>query len=521
MASTPTVNIPSVNSSIDSLKMAEGSPGGFAGAGGAKNVNFLSQLEHMMVAVKKEANSLESMKLKIKDMDELKNKLVDAKSRLTAAESENQQLRRLVKDSDDQNIAIRNDMQRLNDIYHAERTKLTEAQQAITRLEQEISGIKREKEFFSSEAAKVPELKSALKTAKTQLSASAKNSSEEKLQLETKFAEVSKKCSLLEKANEDSSRHLSNMQSELNAGKTRIQELELEVLTETEKVNREKALRAVAQDRYLMSTEDLRLQVQRLPVSVLKHEERIDGLKNELQKLKSLATSKTNELHLSLAEAKKLQEKLELGSQAYTTQITTLQTSLQDTTNKLNELHRNNTSLKQKYASKVNEVDVATKECAEIKTLYKQLQQTAQQREQEAAQAIKGLNLQSEDYGFKLQSVTAQLEALQQQTKVSLLIIFSLPFLPLVAHSIIFSFIAVFTNHGRESRLCVWLSKLTDFVLSSFSCFCRVSRASTGKNWRSWKIPNLSYWKKSIVSPRSVCLYVKDLVIDLVRYCYM
>ena len=418
MASTPTVNIPSVNSSIDSLKMAEGSPGGFAGAGGAKNVNFLSQLEHMMVAVKKEANSLESMKLKIKDMEELKNKLTDAKSRLTAAESENQQLRRLVKDSDDQNVAIRNDMQRLNDIYHAERTKLTEAQQVITRLEQEISGIKREKEFFSSEAAKVPELKSALKTAKTQLSATAKNNSEEKLQLETKCAEVTKKCSLLEKANEDSSRHLSNMQSDLNASKTRIQELELEVLTETEKVNREKALRAVAQDRYLMSTEDLRLQVQRLPVSVLKHEERIDGLKNELQKLKSLATSKTNELHLSLAEAKKLQEKLELGSQAYTTQITTLQTSLQDTTNKLNDLHRNNTSLKQKYATKVNELDIANKESAEVKTLYKQLQQTAQQREQEAAQAIKGLNLQSEDYGFKLQSVTAQLEALQQQTKV-------------------------------------------------------------------------------------------------------
>jgi regulator of replication initiation timing len=58
---------------------------------------------------------------------------------------------------------------------------------------------------------------------------------------------------------------------------------------------------------------------------VLNFEERIGALKSELQKSKLLATSKTNEVFLLTSETKKLQEKLELGSQAYTNQINALQ----------------------------------------------------------------------------------------------------------------------------------------------------------------------------------------------------
>jgi chromosome segregation ATPase len=169
MASTPS----SVNSSIDSMKFAEGA------TAGAKNVNFLSQLEHMMSSVKKEAAALENMKLKLKDAEELKRKLDEANGKVTAAEAENQQLKRALKESDDQNNEIRNDMQRLNDIYYAERGKLTEAQQAISRVEQELSGVKLEKDFFAKEAAKVPDLKSAVKTARAQIAAIKKSADDE------------------------------------------------------------------------------------------------------------------------------------------------------------------------------------------------------------------------------------------------------------------------------------------------------------------------------------------------------
>lgn len=305
MASTPS----SVNSSLDSITMAANSPGGaFAGAGaGAKNVNFLSQLEQMMGAVKKEASALESMKAKLKDMEELKTKLADAKSRLTTAETENQQLRRMVKDSDDQNIEIRNDMQRLNDIYYAERGKVAETQQIIARLEQELSGIKLEKEFFAKEAGKVPELKSTLKTAKAQNAALKKSVDDDKIAMDQKIAECTKKCTSLEKLNEESGRHLYNVTEILNAAQTQVKELQDDAITAAEKLNVANLSRKQLQDRWLMSAEDLRLQIQRLPEATLVFEERLGALKAELQKVKLVASSKTNELFLLQSESKKAQ----------------------------------------------------------------------------------------------------------------------------------------------------------------------------------------------------------------------
>jgi chromosome segregation ATPase len=313
-ASTPS----SVNSSIDSMT-------GGATAAGAKNVNFLSQLEHMMSSVKKEAAALESMKMKLKDAEELKRKLDEAKSRLTTAEAENQQLRRMVKEADDQNIEIRNDMQRLNDIYYAERAKLTETQQMISRLEQEISGLKMEKDFFAKEAAKVPELKSAVKTGRSQMAALKKSIEDDRGGVEQKIAEVNKKCANLEKLNEDSGRHLFNMTETLTATQNQVRDLEDAAVAAATKLAAVQAAKAQASDRWLMTSEDLRLQVLRRPEIVLNFEERIGALKSELQKSKLLATSKTNEVFLLASEAKKLQEKLELGSQAYTNQINALQ----------------------------------------------------------------------------------------------------------------------------------------------------------------------------------------------------
>jgi hypothetical protein len=48
--------------------------GSIPGGGIPKTANFLNQLETMMNAVKKEAGALETMKAKLKDMEELKCK---------------------------------------------------------------------------------------------------------------------------------------------------------------------------------------------------------------------------------------------------------------------------------------------------------------------------------------------------------------------------------------------------------------------------------------------------------------
>lgn len=371
-----------------------------------------------MNSVKKEAAALENMKLKLKDAEELKKKLDEAKGKIAAAESENQQLRRMVKEADDQNIEIRNDMQRLNDIYYTERGKLTEAQQQISRLEQELNGVKMEKDFFATEAAKVPDLKSAVKTGKAQLSALKKSIEEEKAVNEQRVAEVTRKCTNLEKLNEESGKHLFNLTETINTTQNQVRELQDAATVTAAKLSNTQAAQALATDRWLMTSEDLRTQVGRVPALTLHFEDRIGALKAELQKTKLLATGKTNEVFLLTTESKKLQEKLELGSQAYTNQINALQDQVRELSAKNAELVKGNASAKQKLASKTTECEHLGKEVAELKQALKQQTLTAQQRELESNQTIKGLTLQGEDVAFKLQSLTAQHEALQQQIKV-------------------------------------------------------------------------------------------------------
>lgn len=134
-----------------------------------KSGNFLNQLENMMNAVKKEAASLETMKQKIREMEDLKLKFAELKNKNAQIETENTDLKKALKESESQNNEIRSDMQRLNDIYTSDRTKHIEMQQQNLRVEQELSGIKLEKEHFYKESMKLSEQRKAYKALKAQM----------------------------------------------------------------------------------------------------------------------------------------------------------------------------------------------------------------------------------------------------------------------------------------------------------------------------------------------------------------
>ena len=59
-----------------------------------------AQLEQMMAAVKKEAVNLESMKVKIKEMEEIKAKMPELKRKLKEAEDNNLLLQKSLKESE-------------------------------------------------------------------------------------------------------------------------------------------------------------------------------------------------------------------------------------------------------------------------------------------------------------------------------------------------------------------------------------------------------------------------------------
>ncbi len=154
---------------------------------------------------------MESMKLKIREMEDLKVRYSELKSKMGELENENFELHRIIKDAEQQNGEIRSDMQRLNDIYNAERLKHVDLQQQNSRLEQELTSARLEKEFLSKEAQKIPDLKKIGKGLKAQLGQLRLQHEEESASLKGKVAEMEKKVSAAEKSKEEAAGHFWNL----------------------------------------------------------------------------------------------------------------------------------------------------------------------------------------------------------------------------------------------------------------------------------------------------------------------
>lgn len=130
------------------------------GAGVKPGGNIYQQLEHMMSAVKKEAAALDAMKMKIKDLEEIKSKrMPEVQRRLDESEASNDELRKKNHESELQIDQLRNDMQHLNDIYNEERRKHGDTQQNVLQQEQDIDHLKRELMMMSRELQKAGELR--------------------------------------------------------------------------------------------------------------------------------------------------------------------------------------------------------------------------------------------------------------------------------------------------------------------------------------------------------------------------
>jgi hypothetical protein len=99
------------------------------------------------------------MKLKIKDMENLKQKVPDLTKRLADSEASNDTLKQLNKDSESTCNQLRNDMQRLNDIYTAERDEHVEIRNSGLRLEQELIRVQQEVVFYQRESQKNQDLR--------------------------------------------------------------------------------------------------------------------------------------------------------------------------------------------------------------------------------------------------------------------------------------------------------------------------------------------------------------------------
>ena len=102
---------------------------------------------------------MEAVKQKIREMDAMRNTVSELRQKLQLAEHKNVELSDTLKVNDGVIEGLRNDMQRLNDIYSKEREEYQDSQQLNLSLQQEIENIKNEVQFYQKEAQKMPELR--------------------------------------------------------------------------------------------------------------------------------------------------------------------------------------------------------------------------------------------------------------------------------------------------------------------------------------------------------------------------
>lgn len=108
----------------------------------------------MMAAVRKEAMTLEVMKQKVKEMDELKTKVPELKERLATSEARSLEYQTALREAELLHNQMRSDMQKLNDLYTEERREHLEAKQISVNLEAEVARSRQEFSFFQREAQK-------------------------------------------------------------------------------------------------------------------------------------------------------------------------------------------------------------------------------------------------------------------------------------------------------------------------------------------------------------------------------
>jgi chromosome segregation ATPase len=384
----------------------------------SNQMNFLSQLEMMMTNVKKEAGALDAMKLKLKNMEELKVQFQELKSRLTNKEEENINLRNSMNALEQVNNDLRRDMQQLNDIYFEERTKCGELQQIHSTLEQQVNGLILERDFFSRETSKIPEMKAKYNSLKTKFMDCKKKAEEEQKQFEMKFVEQKQLVARVERANEDSAKHISILQEQLHESKMSKSEQERVMMSINSASIGLSENNGLLLNRLLMLQEDNLLQLTRGHDKTNELNHLVATLQANLQQSKYANKNQTEEALSLREEIQQLRRNLQENNSLSNLQIASLNQKLHEVTEKHNEAVKDSSHLKQALASKTHELDMSASELDRLRRHLEDLQYRSSQQCQESSERLKSSSMLCEELSSKLSIVTNQYETLQSQWKL-------------------------------------------------------------------------------------------------------
>jgi chromosome segregation ATPase len=217
-----------------------------------------AQFEIMMATMKNEARALEATKKKLKDYDELKEKVIILSGQLSASEESNRATQAQIHDFERLNGQLRGDMQSLNDLYNTQHSEFQATRQSNAQMEQEIIRIQQEMVFFQKESQKNLELRKINQALTSQVAQLLSQIEEERASTAKSLMESGRRVQEVEKEKADLSAHFWNLKEESNSYKSALQDSQDRESAMQRQLLDLQLTSSLFRDRALMVTEDQR-----------------------------------------------------------------------------------------------------------------------------------------------------------------------------------------------------------------------------------------------------------------------
>lgn len=381
--------------------------------------NMYSQLEKMMNAVKKEAKQLEAVKQKIREMDGMQSTINELRGKLAAAENMNTDLKESLTANEGIAEGLRNDMQRLNDIYSKERENYQDSQQLNLNLQQEIGDVKNEVQFYQKEAQKMPELRKKNAALLSQIGLLTKQQEDEKGTFAATVSAMEGRIAEVSRAKEESMEHFWNLTEEVKTLKKKLEEQEEEGGDAARVVEEATTGRRLAEDRAGMVSEDQLafLTRERDGIDIVRAE--LSGVKLETQGLRALLESKDQEqltLHAKLRniEEARVREKGDIKGR-----MASLSETISVLKSQKYELERENSEAQHRLGLVNGDVSRYTMEVEHLQAELSKGEVKMKTKEAEMQRLIDEQVKQRDDAVEKLKKATTNFEAMQNQARES------------------------------------------------------------------------------------------------------
>ena len=374
---------------------------------------MMSPLQNIMQAVKKEANALEAVKAKIREMDGLKDRYNEVKLRLRATEDANVELKRSLTVSESLSAELRGDMQRLNDIYNTEHAQYLDMQQAALRADQELKQTKHEAAFFQKESQKIPEMRKKYSALMETMSKNQVKFDEERQAMQKAQQAVERQLEESSKARVEATSHNYFLTEEIASMKRELERSDEGKAGLQQAMAMSHAKAACANDRAAMIAEDLSGSAARQRAETQRAHAGMLALKAEADSLRQFLESKDN-AHVAIsAKLKSIVDARQAEKSEVKGKISALTESVAALKSKNHELERECSEAHHRLGMMGGDVGRYTMELEHLQGEVTR----AEQVKLEMTRELRAMTQQRDESVQKMTTATQQFDAMQNQSR--------------------------------------------------------------------------------------------------------